>query len=271
MELLHWQNLVFLIPLAVGLIFAIGTACGIGGDHDHDIDADHDLDLDHDIDVDADVAVDHDLDLDHDVEVGHDVDADADADHDLDGDHDTEAGHDTDAEHDQEVDKSNPLDAVRKTRYRDPAWLKALGLIGVGKAPLTVVLTVLNLMFGGLGMAGNLTMGRSWFWWTFAGALICAILIGGRISNAVGKIVPKTETYCATKADLVGRFGTILLRTDGQFGQVHVRDQYGNLYRVLCRTCDGQTIPTGKQVVLVDFDKDSNSYLVSESELEQTA
>jgi hypothetical protein len=261
MELLHWQNLVFLIPLAVGLIFALGTAAGIGGDHDHDIDADHDLDLDHDIDIDADVAVDHDLDLDHDVEVGHDVDAD----HDLGGDHDA------DAEHDQEVDKSNPLDAVRKSHYRDPAWLKALGLIGVGKAPLTVVLTVLNLMFGGLGMAGNLTVGRSWFWLTFAVALVGAVLIGGRISNAVGKIVPKTETYCPGSNDLVGLFGTVIMTVDQRFGQVHVRDQYGNLHKVLCQATDGETIPKGQQVVLVSYDREKRRYLVAEAQLEQTA
>lgn len=243
MELLHWQNLVFLIPLAVGLIFALGTAAGIGGDHDHDLDADHDLDLDHD------------------VEVGHDVETD----------HDADAGHDTDSDHGQAAAKGNPLDAVRKTRYRDPAWLKALGIIGVGKAPFTVVLTVLTLMFGGIGVAGNLTVGRSWFWLTFAAALVGAILIGGRISSAVGKIVPKTETYCPGSNDLVGLFGTVIMTVDQRFGQVHVRDSYGNLHKVLCEATDGETIPKGRQVVLVSYDQEKRRYLVAEAQLEQTA
>jgi len=249
MELLHWQNLIFLIPLAVGLIFAIGTACGIGGDHDHDLDADHDLDLDHD------------------VEVGHDVDTD----HELAGDHDADAGHDTDSDHDQAAGKGNPLDAVRKQHYRDPAWLKALGILGVGKAPFTVVLTVLSLMFGGLGIAGNLTMGRSWFWWTFAAALVGAILIGGRLSSAVGKIVPKTETYCSGSNDLVGLLGTVIMAVDSRFGQVHVRDRHGNLHKVLCLATDDQAIPKGRQVVLVSYDPEKRRYLVAEAELEQTA
>lgn len=66
-----WQNLIYLIPLMVGILIAIGTAFGMelgGGDHDMDADTDLDADVDVDIDVDADHDVDHDHDGDHDTD-----------------------------------------------------------------------------------------------------------------------------------------------------------------------------------------------------------
>lgn len=52
--LLSWQNLLFLIPIAAGLLLAIGTAMGFGGEAEHDVDADADADADTDADGDGD-------------------------------------------------------------------------------------------------------------------------------------------------------------------------------------------------------------------------
>ena len=52
--LLSWQNLLFLIPIAAGLLLAIGTAMGFGGEAEHDVDTDVDADADADADGDGD-------------------------------------------------------------------------------------------------------------------------------------------------------------------------------------------------------------------------
>lgn len=80
------------------------------------------LDQDHDADVDADA----DLDLDHDLDIDHDADLDHDLDHDVD--HDLTGA---------------------------PGWLGALKFLGVGQAPVTMILLLLVGSFGLLGWIAN--------------------------------------------------------------------------------------------------------------------
>ena len=73
-----------------------------------------------------DLEIDHDVDLDHDVDVDHDVEVDADADG------ETEVGGGSSS-----------------------AFMAALGWLGVGRIPLSLVLMVLLLTWGGIGFAVN--------------------------------------------------------------------------------------------------------------------
>ena len=62
MALLHWQNLIFLLPMLAALAYTLLMAAGLGFG-DHGIEVDHDLDVGHDFDAGAE----HDLDTDHDA------------------------------------------------------------------------------------------------------------------------------------------------------------------------------------------------------------
>jgi hypothetical protein len=102
------------LPFSLALLafLALSALQFIGLDQEHDTDAETDLDIDHDLDLD------HDVDLDHDLEVDHDADLDHDIDHDLEA---------------------------------TAAWPGLLQALGVGQAPLTMVLLVLLGSFGMLG------------------------------------------------------------------------------------------------------------------------
>ena len=99
-----WYNLPFTIMLMLCGLFAMLQLIGLGDDSDSDLDADFDADIDADLDLDFDADADFDADFDT------DLDADADLDVDADG---------------------------------LPDLLSVLAFLGVGKAPLMVVLVVL--------------------------------------------------------------------------------------------------------------------------------
>ena len=117
--LLHWWNLIFLLPFGLALLYlGLYTLSGItfgDADIDHGFDADHDLSADHDMGADAG----HDLDADQDMDAGHDA---APA-----------AGH-----------ASGPLAPL--------SWL------GVGRVPLSILLMVLLLTWGVVGFVANAAM-----------------------------------------------------------------------------------------------------------------
>ena len=237
MELLSWWNLIFLIPLAVGILFAIGSSFGIGGEGDHDID--HDLDMGHDIDMDHDLGVDHDVCVDHDVD--HDIDGDMD--------HDHHGG-------------QGVLDMTGKKVPRHvPFGFRVLGLIGVGKAPMSIVLMCLNLIWGGTGMIMNLVFGPLFLLVTIPVAAGSTIFLTGAFAALVGKLVPKMESYNVVATDLVGRFGEITLRTRTDFGRAMVVDQYGGRKWINCRSKEGELAPRSK-IVVASYDSGSNTYLV---------
>src|SRR5262245_5451225 len=84
------------------------------------------------------------LDSDSDADADFDAEADVDLDHDL----DTETDADTDAEGDADADSEPPADSPAPT-------LSLLAFLGVGKAPLLVVLLILLGSLGILGWSAN--------------------------------------------------------------------------------------------------------------------
>src|SRR5512133_3083837 len=116
-----WYNLPFTLMLVLGVVFAGLQLVGLSqdGDTDADVDADADVDVDGDIDVDADLDADMDLAIHHDID--HDID------HDLDHDVDHDMSHDS---------------------ISGFSWL---AFIGIGKAPLMVVVLIILMTTGLLG------------------------------------------------------------------------------------------------------------------------
>src|SRR4051794_20984511 len=117
--LLGWWNLIFVAPFAVALVYlGVYTLTGITFG-EADVDAEMDADVDAHVDVDADADA--------------DTDADPDADADADGDHDADA-EDAGGAH-------ASLQAM------------ALGWLGAGRVPLSLVIMVLMLTWGFAGLA----------------------------------------------------------------------------------------------------------------------
>ena len=137
-----WYNLPFSLALLAFLGLSAVQFIGLEQDHDASADADAHVDLDHDVSVDHDLSVDHDVSVDHDLAVEHDADLGHDLGHDVD--HDV----DQDVDHDVEHDASSDAGGV-------PAWAELLRFLGVGQAPLTMVLLVLMGGFGILGWVMN--------------------------------------------------------------------------------------------------------------------
>ncbi len=161
-----------------------------------------------------------------DVSVDVELDADADADHDADGEHG--AG--------------------------------ALDLLGVGRAPLGVLVMSACFLFGLSGLAAEVLGAPAWV----AALVATAVsLVGtGLIARVFGRLVPTKETYASRKTDLLGRVGTAELAVDARFGVAHVTDAGGARIQIRCRTLDDTPIPRGEPLVVADYDDESDMFLV---------
>jgi membrane protein implicated in regulation of membrane protease activity len=247
--LIAWYNLPFTLMLGLGLVLAGLQLLGLSHDGDADADADADMDGDIDADADMDIAIHHDLDHDFDHDIDHDIDQDLDHDVDHDLDHD--------ADHDMSRDALSGF-----------SWL---AFIGIGKAPLMVVLLIVLMTTGLLGWFLNgLAMGFLGFFpgllllGTFFVSLAAGSLVTSRAARLIGRALPPVSTTATRAQALVGRPGTVISPfVDSRYGMVHLRDDGGTLISLFAITDDEQPIARGEAVILLSYDAAQRRYLVT--------
>ena len=243
--LIAWYNLPFTLMLSLGVALAGLQLLGLSHDSDTDSDAHADADVDGDLDADADADVD--------IAVHHDLDHDLD--HDIDQDIDQDLDHDVD--HDMSRDSLSGF-----------SWL---AFIGIGKAPLMVVILIVLMTTGLLGWFLNgLAIGFLGFFpgllllGTFLVSLVVGSLITSRVTRFIGRALPPVSTTATLARALVGRPGTVISPfVDGRYGMLHLRDDGGTLISLFAITEDEQPIPRGASVILLSYDATQRRYLVT--------
>jgi hypothetical protein len=251
-----WYNLPFTLMLALGAFLAMLQFVGLNHDGDSDADVDADVHLDvhadvhADVDADADLSVDHSIDHDLDHDLGHDVDHDVDHDMDHDADHDV----------DHDVSHGGM-----------PSGFSILAFIGVGKAPLLVVMLIFLMTIGFLGWVFNgIAQGVLGFFpglmllGTGIGSVFAGAVITSRITGLIGRALPPISTTATRAQALVGKPGKVTSPfVDNRYGLVHLRDDGGTLISVFVITEDKEPIARGEEVILLSYDTAQRRYLVT--------
>ena len=223
------ENLPYWIFLGTGaLLFGLVIVAG-GGDDDVDADVDADFDADFDVDVDADLDI--------------DIDAGLDADVGFDG---VTPGADFDAVSSVNVD-SEPVgigaDADSDTG-NGIAVSDILGWLGVGKAPIILLLALDLCLWGVLGWMTNVIVGGLLGRMLsnllglpiLLGTMAIALTLGGQIARPIGKVFASFgESASADR--LVGCVGTVSSArlhkvSAGKIAQVDVVDPAKNLVTI---------------------------------------
>lgn len=245
--LVAWYNLPFTLMLVLGLVLAGLQLVGLS--HDGDTDADADADLDADIDADLDADADADVDVDTDIAIHHDLDHSVD--HDIDHDMDHDVDHD-----------------MSRDSFSGVSWL---AFIGIGKAPLMVVILIVLMTTGLLGWFLNgLAVGILGFFpgllllATLLASLVAGSLVTSRVTRFIGRALPPVSTTATRAQALVGRPGTVISPfVDDRYGMVHLRDDGGTLISLFAITEDEQAIARGESVILLSYDATQRRYLVT--------
>lgn len=196
MELLDWQNLIFLLPLLFGAVLPILLSM-IGMGEANATDADGDLELDADGDVPAEG-------------VGH-----------------------------------------------------AFALLGIGKAPLSILAPTACILFGGVGLIGNLVFGKQWIFATLGASTIVALVGMRLVASLFKKLIPQDKRHHSRLHELWGEQGTTLFSVTQTGGTVRVRDRFNHLLDLECRCYPGEVnIEAGVAVRLDEYDPTQKLYYV---------
>ncbi len=134
-----------------------------------------------------------------------------------------------------------------------------LAWLGFGRVPLAVLLIALGAAFAIAGFAIQAIAGAALGWllpWPLAAplALVPALPLTRAAATAIGRLVPREETYVATRASLVGRVGVVVQgeATAALAAEARVPDGHGgSIYVRVFPAEPGQRIPQGTRIALV--------------------
>ena len=190
-----------------------------------------------------------------------------DADADVDADTDADADHDASAEHDAEHEAPNT-----------GSTFAMLSLLGVGKAPLSILVMMFLMIWSITGMIVNrVVYGLSesvspTLIISIPAAAVAAVLGTGLLARLIARVFPSTETYIRRKSSLVGLVGEAVYDMTTGFGMVQVRDESGDLHELPCETrgdAKKPAIQKGQRVVLYDYDEEKGVFYVTPFEPEK--
>lgn len=230
MNLLEWQNLVFVLPIVLALILLGLSMLGSLGDNDVSVDHDVGIDMDHDVDIDHDV----------DVHVGAGNAMPHDFDHDIDMDHD--------------ISMINLM----------------LSALGIGKVPLSILGFCWLMIFGFVGISLNAVWKGVFdsinvLVVVSAGiALFTSLTLTGFLAKFIAKFMPKSESYGETLSDFINREAEVRYTVTSSAGTITLHDKYGNLQTLHARrdvSCESD-IPPDTKVMILSYSSQDGEFLV---------
>jgi Protein of unknown function (DUF1449) len=145
---------------------------------------------------------------------------------------------------------------------------RVLSILGIGKVPLMLLLSVFCLIWGATGVAANQIFGLilrapSLYIWP---SMLCAFLVSyvstSGLSQLISRVMPQLETYGTEEALLVGRSARAAYELGASPGSAFLLDDQQNRIQVRCRTHDGSVIPGGAEVLLLEYDPQSRVFTV---------
>lgn len=154
---------------------------------------------------------------------------------------------------------------------------RLLSILGVGRVPLMLVLSIFCLIWGATGVAGNqifATMLRApalYVWPSMACAFLISYASTSGLSQLIARITPQLETYGTEEELLVGRIARAAYQLDASPGSAFLLDDQQNRIQVRCQTHDGSVIPGGAELLLLEYDPASRIFTVARLQRDQPA
>lgn len=154
----------------------------------------------------------------------------------------------------------------------DPAGASAvMGRVGLGRAPVTVEITVLVLsawfvsMMGGI-VTSLLTPDGALLWALGAVVLVIAVVAAWAFTSgavmAVQRFLPKGKG--SSKHELVGRTCVIRIGSANEgFGHAEITTAGGASITIPVRTIGGEVLPSGSTALIFDHSDDRDVFLVT--------
>jgi hypothetical protein len=153
---------------------------------------------------------------------------------------------------------------------------RLLGMLGIGKVPIMLLLSIFCLIWGLTGVAANqifshiLRAPAAYVAPSAFLAFLVSYFSTGALSQWISTVMPEVETYGTDEEELVGRIARAAYELSARPGSAFLLDDRQNRVQVRCRTHDGSTIPRGAEVLLLEYHPPSRIFTVARLQREES-
>jgi membrane protein implicated in regulation of membrane protease activity len=138
-----------------------------------------------------------------------------------------------------------------------------LSWLGVGHAPLSVLLICLLVYWAAVGSLGNLALGIRNIGFSVALALVGSLLATGATARLIKRFLPVSQSFSVARHELIGREGVAIYPITESSGTVRLYDKLGTLRQLDSRTVPGgAVIPQDTKVIVVDYNRERQVFTV---------
>lgn len=134
-------------------------------------------------------------------------------------------------------------------------------ILGIGKAPLPIVLQAYFMAWGICGILANQLLLRSTQPSLLQilpslGIAFLGGIAGSRLAAEItARLMPTDETLVVSRDSLIGLVGTVAFTITEEAGRILVYDEFGSLHDETCRVSPQHpSIEKGKKAIIVDRD-----------------
>lgn len=139
----------------------------------------------------------------------------------------------------------------------------ALSFLGIGDAPLALILVSLGLLWGVTGLCTGMAWDSASIWSRVSIAAVAAVFGTRWTSKLMARILPSVESYEVSTQALVSEEAEVIHEITPRGGMARLVDRTGSLRDLNCRTEDGSSVAArGEKVILTGYDEATDSFTV---------
>jgi len=187
-----------------------------------------------------------------------------------------EAGHALHADigHDIPHDIGHDHDTGHEQHAGPGRMTKALGFLGIGKAPIFIVVATFCYCWAFFGFASMRLLplwlpASLYVWLSIVITLVLSLFATRSIAGVLGRFF-STESYGVTMEELIGAEARTRIRVTTAFGTAELQDRFGTTQVVECRIAAGEDIiQAGASVILYQWLPEKGVFhVITEDQLE---
>lgn len=146
---------------------------------------------------------------------------------------------------------------------------KVMDILGIGQAPITLLLGIFMFCWGACGMTMNQLFSGAgkyplvYIWPSMIITFAVSFTVTRAMAALVARLLPAEETFGVSRRELIGLTGKAVFTISAKGGTIDIHDRYGTVHREQAKTGEADIdVMSGTEALVLDYDDSDHKFIV---------